>query len=99
MSSFRQLCGIRSRLLSLACALACLKASPARAADPEAATEWERLSGNAVQSMRANDLPAAVRFCNRAMALATTFGPTDTHYSRSQVLRAEVYLWENKYDA
>jgi tetratricopeptide (TPR) repeat protein len=91
MRSFKQ-------LLALACVLACLNSASAQAADPDATNQWERLSENATLSLRANDLPAAVRFCNRAMALATTFGPTDTHYSRSQVLRAELYLWENKYD-
>jgi tetratricopeptide (TPR) repeat protein len=86
------------QLLALTCALACLKTASSRAVDTAATNEWERLSGNAIRSMRDNDLPMAVRFCNRAMALAATFGPADTHYSRSQVLRAELYLWENKYD-
>jgi tetratricopeptide (TPR) repeat protein len=99
MRCFKQLCDASAQLLAIACALTCLNSTSTRAAAPEAATEWDRLSGNAIQSMRANDLPAAVRFCNRAMALALTFSPTDTHYSRSQVLRAEIYLWENKYDA
>jgi len=58
--------------------------------------QWQQLSTDTVKSLRANQLSEAIRLCEQALTLSATFGPTNTYFSRTQILRAEVYLWENK---
>jgi tetratricopeptide (TPR) repeat protein len=72
--------------------------SPATAASPADFSQWQQLITDTTKALRNNQLPEAVHLCEQALSLSTTFGPTNTAYSRTQVLRAEVYLWENKKD-
>lgn len=71
-------------------------ATPSHAATPADIAQWQQLITDTTKALRANQLPDAVHLCEQALALSTTFGPTNTAYSRTQALRAEVYLWENK---
>lgn len=75
----------------------CLSAQ-SRAATPADFAQWQQLITDTTKALRNNQLPEAVHLCEQALALSTNFGPTNTAYSRTQVLRAEVYLWENKKD-
>jgi tetratricopeptide (TPR) repeat protein len=59
---------------------------------------WTELTTDATKALRANQLTKAIQLCEEALALSATFGPTNTEYSRAQVLRAQIYLWEKKYD-
>ncbi len=59
---------------------------------------WKELTTDATKALRANQLPKAIQLCEESLALSAIFGPTNTEYSRAQVLRAQIYLWENKYD-
>jgi hypothetical protein len=60
--------------------------------------QWDRLMTDSVKALKSNQLDRAVAFCEQAQQLAADFGPTDTHVVRSQVLRAEIYMWEKKND-
>lgn len=51
-----------------------------------------------MKALKANNVPESVRLCDEAIGLAGKFGPADTRLSQSQVLRAEVYMWEKKND-
>ncbi|HLX69013.1 MAG TPA: tetratricopeptide repeat protein [Verrucomicrobiae bacterium] len=73
-------------------------ATPSNAATPADFAQWQQLITDTTKALRANQLPDAIHLCEQALTLSTTFGPTNTAYSRTQVLRAEVYLWENKKD-
>lgn len=55
---------------------------------------WRQLTTDAVKALRNNQLPIAIRLCDEAQALSATFGSTNICFSRTEVLRAEVYLWE-----
>ncbi len=64
----------------------------------EEVQHWEQLMTDTAKALRANNVAESVRLCDEAMDLAGKFGPTDTRLSQSQVLRAEVYLWQKKKD-
>ncbi len=49
---------------------------------------------DSVRALKSNRLAESIALCERAMSLAPAFGPKDTHLARSQVLRAEIYMWE-----
>ena len=83
-------------LLASALLALCLGAGPAPVPDPS--QQWEQLMTGAMKSLRANNVAEAVRQSEEAVRLAGQFGPQDTKLSRSQVLRAEVYMWEKKND-
>src|SRR4051794_27734511 len=55
---------------------------------------WQQVTTDTVKALRNNQLPIAIKLCDEALALSATFGPTNTQYSRTLVLRAEVYMWE-----
>ena len=65
---------------------------------PEETQKWEQLMTGTMKALRANNVAESVRLCDEAIGLAGKFGPADTHLSQSQVLRAEVYMWEKKND-
>ena len=66
---------------------------------PAATTQkWDQLMTDSVRALKSNQLARAVSLCDEAQQLATDFGPNDTHLARSQVLRAEIYMWEKKND-
>jgi tetratricopeptide (TPR) repeat protein len=73
-------------------------ATSSRAATPADFAQWQQLITDTTKALRNNQLPEAIHLCEQALALSTNFGPTNTAYARTQVLRAEVYLWENKKD-
>lgn len=73
-------------------------ATPSIGATAADFAQWQRLITDTTKALRANQLPEAIHLCEKALALSATFGPTNTAYSRTMVLRAEVYLWENKKD-
>jgi tetratricopeptide (TPR) repeat protein len=64
----------------------------------EETQKWEQLMTGTMKALRANNVAESVRLCDEAVGLAGKFDATDTHLSRSQVLRAEVYMWEKKND-
>lgn len=53
---------------------------------------------SAMRALKSNHLNDAIKLCEQAMDMARTFGPHDSRLSRSQVLRAEIAMWEKKYD-
>src|SRR5438445_11575468 len=56
---------------------------------------WEQLMTAAPKAIKlSKNVPQAIQLCEEAIALARTFGSNDTHLSKSQVLRAEIYQWE-----
>jgi tetratricopeptide (TPR) repeat protein len=59
---------------------------------------WESLMTDSVKALRNNQLNEAVSLCDQAARLAVGFATNDTRLSRSQTLRAEIYLWEQKND-
>lgn len=94
------ICATISGVATLAAAifLAVCSSTPSNAATPAEFEQWQQLITDTTKALRNNQLLEAVRLCEQALAMSTTFGPTNTAYSRTQVLRAEVYLWENKKD-
>lgn len=60
--------------------------------------KWQQLMTGTVKALRANNVAEAVRLSDEAVSMAGKFGPTDTRLSQSQVLRAEVYMWQKKND-
>lgn len=80
-------------VLGLAAAL-----TPARAATPADPQKWDELMLGSVKALKSNRLTDAIAQCEQAMALARGFGANDTHLSRSEVLRAEIYMWEKQND-
>jgi tetratricopeptide (TPR) repeat protein len=68
----------------------------ASSADADKFGRWQQLTTDTVKALRANQMPEAIRLCEDALALSADFGPTNTCFSRTQALRAEVYMWENK---
>ena len=86
----------RMPVLAFALLVLCLGAvSPPSAEETQ---KWEQLMTGTMKALRANNVPESVRLCDEAVGLAGTFGPADTRLSQSQVLRAEVYMWEKKND-
>ena len=57
--------------------------------------KWEQLMSRSAEIMR-DDVAESIRLCDEAGTVALQFGPHDTHFSRTQVLRAQIYLWEKK---
>lgn len=53
---------------------------------------------DATKALRVNQLPKAIQLCEEALTLSATFGSTNTCFSRTQVLRAQIYMWEKKPD-
>jgi tetratricopeptide (TPR) repeat protein len=87
---------LKCRTLVLAFALLALGLRAGSPPTTEEAQKWEQLITDTTKALKANNVPEAIRLCDEAMDRAGKFGPTDTRLSRSQVLRAEVYLWEKK---
>ncbi|HEY1793572.1 MAG TPA: tetratricopeptide repeat protein [Opitutaceae bacterium] len=50
------------------------------------------------RALKANRLDAAIARCDQALALSHGFEKPDARYSRSQVLRAEIYMWQKRDD-
>ncbi len=71
---------------------------PVAIADPGAGMNWGQLMDASRQSLKRNRLDDSIRLCDEALKMAGTFGPNDTRFSYSQVLRAEIYLFERKKD-
>ncbi len=69
-------------------------------ADPpsDPAQKWEELMSDSEKTLKSSDVPGAIRLCDEAMDMATRFGTNDTRLSKTQILRAEIYLWEKKND-
>lgn len=74
--------------------LLCGAAIGARATPAEDAQNWDALMMNSVKALKSNRLSDSIQLCEQAITLAHAFGPKDTHLARSQVLRAEIYMWE-----
>jgi tetratricopeptide (TPR) repeat protein len=66
--------------------------------NPEETQKWEQLMTGTMKALRGNNVSESVRLCDEAIRLAGKFGPADTRLSQSQVLRAEVYMWEKRND-
>src|ERR1043165_3176260 len=65
----------------------------------ENSARWEQLMSDAPKAIKlSKNVPQAIQLCEEAITLARTFGSNDTHLSKSQILRAEIYQWEKKYD-
>ena len=50
------------------------------------------------KTLKSSDVPGAIRLCDEAMEMAKGFGTNDTHLAKTEVMRAEIYLWEKKND-
>jgi tetratricopeptide (TPR) repeat protein len=59
---------------------------------------WDSLMLNASKALKGNKLDESIGYCDQALKLARSFGASDTHFSRSQVLRAEIYMWQKRND-
>ena len=86
------------RLPVLAFALLTLCLGAGSSPGPEEIRQWEQLMTGTTKALRANNVAESVRLCDEAIDLAGKFGPADTRLSQSQVLRAEVYMWQKKND-
>ena len=53
---------------------------------------------DSVKALRDNRLPQAIDLCDQATRMARGFATNDTRLSRSQTLRAEIYMWEKNCD-
>jgi tetratricopeptide (TPR) repeat protein len=69
-----------------------------KAASPQDLQSWDGLMLNSSKALKANRLEEAIGNCDHALDLARTFGAADTHLSRSQVLRGEIYMWQKRND-
>ena len=76
-------------LILLVASLSRLPAAPA-----DAVQKWDALMNESVKALKINRLGDAIRRCEEASGLAREFGPDDTHLARSEVLRAEIFMWE-----
>ena len=86
-----------SRTAVLMAALA-LARDAVMAASTQDLQSWDSLMLNSSKALKANRLEEAIGNCDHALDLARTFGAADTHLSRSQVLRAEIYMWQKRND-
>lgn len=94
---FRACLNYRTAIFIFALFVLCLKVSAAPA--PEEAQKWEQLMADIPKVIKlSKNLPDAVQMCDEAIDLSRQFGPNDTRLSKSQVMRAEIYLWEKNYD-
>jgi tetratricopeptide (TPR) repeat protein len=85
--------------LSLICVLVALSMEASPLTSTNEAQQWEQLMTDTTRSLRvSNNVSGAMQLCEEALNIAGNFGPNDLRLSKSQVLRAEVYLWERKND-
>ncbi|HEU5080588.1 MAG TPA: tetratricopeptide repeat protein [Opitutaceae bacterium] len=59
---------------------------------------WQEKMTASMQALKSNQFAEAVRLNEEAIELASHLDSTDIHLARSQVQRAELYLWAKQYD-
>lgn len=89
---------LNCRMLVLAFAVLALCLGAGSPPNTEETQKWEQLMTDTMKALRANNVAESARLCDEAIGMAGKFGPADTRLSQSQVLRAEVYMWEKKND-
>jgi tetratricopeptide (TPR) repeat protein len=65
---------------------------------PEESWNWQQLMIDTEKSLKSSNVPRAICLCDEALNMAEKFGPADIRLSKTQDLRAKVYLWEKKND-